>query len=256
MATAKAKTAAKPEAKSGTLQYPKNGTALGVLSFPLWNESDIDALAKWRQEKNIKPGQYPDRIGGSLFITQAEVDRVQKYLVEVFVPFTVEQYAHTNGTKGFSPEVAEALIELINAEDWTETNLPIRDLSDKDLENLGEDTDFVAKLVFSGSQGNEIQKKALTREDPDNPKSSLVVIDLDSVPGIGDPDRLWWGARNWFKGAFNMNAYTREVQVGKQKVLVHGISAYSRFLYLRTDLEMNFGGGNDDEQVLEEDFED
>jgi len=244
--TAKATTTA-------TVAYPKNLPVLGQLSFPLWSEEDITALALWRAEKGYKAGQYPDRVGGSLFLTQGQVDKVQSYIIDTFLPFTVAQYAATSGKKGFSPEAAKEIEQLVMDADWSEANLPIRELNDKDIENLGEDTDIVAKLSFSGSGGNEISKKALARSEAEDRTSDLEVVSLDSVAGIGDPDRLWWGARNWFRGAFNLNAYTREIKKG---MVVYGISAYSRALYLRTDLPMNFGGGSDDEAVLETDFED
>ena len=248
MATPANKTAA-PAVGKGTLAYPKNLPVLGQLSFPLWSEDDIDALAKWRSEKGYKAGQYPDRIGGSMFLTQGQVDKIQTYLLETFLPFTMQQYADTNGKKGFDQSARDELTKLIMDADWSEANLPIRELNEKDIDNLGEDTDIVAKLSFSGSGGNEISKKALGKDED----GGLEVISLDSVEGIGDVDRLWWGARNPFRGAFNLNAYTREIKKG---LVVYGISAYTRALYLRTDLPLNFGGGNDDEAVLEEDFED
>ena len=244
MATAKAK-----PAPTTAPAYPENCPGLGYLSFPLWNEADLERLKTWRSEKGHKPGKYEDRIGGSLFIKQDVVDKVQSYLIEQFLPFAEAQYAFTDGEKGFDKATTKSLAALIENEDWTELNLPIRDLSDKDIKSLGEDTDYVAKLQFAGSRGQEIIKKAIARIDGD-----LVVVALSSVPEAGDTDRLWWGSRNIFRAALNMGAYTREVQVGKDTVVVHGISAYARQLYLRTDLPMNWGG-SDDAQVLEDDFE-
>lgn len=245
-----AKKAAAPAESKGTLAFPKNMPVLGQLSFPLWSEEDIDRLAKWRSEKGFSAGQFPDRIGGNLFITQKQVDHIQDYLLKTFLPFSLKQYASTNGKKGFDQDAIDELTELIKNEDWSEKNLPIRELSEKDTDNLGEGTEFVAKFSYSGSGGNEIRKAALGKEDED-----LMVVDLDTVPAAGDTDRLWWGSRNWFRGAFNLNAYTRVVGAGKASLTIYGISAYSRALYLRTDLPMNWGG-NDDEAVLEDDFED
>lgn len=252
MATTAKKAAAKAEPK-GAPAFPKNHPVTGLLSFPLWSAADIDRLAAWRAEKGYKAGQYPDKIGGSLFVTQQQVDKIQAYLLETFLPFTVEQYAHSNGSKGFDSEAANELSKLIANEDWSETNLPVRDLSEKDLANLGEDSEYVAKVVFSGAGGNDISKKALARDED----GGLEVVSIDFLAedghNIGDVDRLWWGAQNTFRGAFNLNAYTRDIKKG---VVIHGISAYTRALYLRSDLPLNFGGGNDDEAVLEEDFED
>ena len=238
-------------ASPSTLAYPKNIGVLGQLSFPLWSDEDITKLAAWRAEKGFKAGQFPDKVGGSLFLTQGAVDKVQTYLLETFLPFAKEQYAATNGKKGFDQSAIDELTQLIKDNDWSDANLPLRELGKKDVDNLGEDTDIVAKLSFAGSGGNEISKKALAL----NADGELEVVSLDTVEGIGDTDRLWWGARNPFRGAFNLNAYTRVINE-KKGIVVYGISAYTRALYLRSDLELSFGGGNDDEAVLEDGFED
>ncbi len=244
MATKKAA----PKASS-TLKFPKNLGVTGILSFPIWNEQDRDVrLPEWRTRKGFKKGRYPDRIGGQLHLTQSEVDKVQKYLLEDFLPFTAEQYEHTKGEKGFDADQIAELTDLISAENWDHTNgfvLPLRHLTDKDQENAGDD--IVAKFTFNGSGGKEISKdKVLIRPEADG---GLMIQDLDAYSDehpVGDRDSLFWGARNTFRGAFNLNAYTNSSV---------GIAAYTRGLYLRTDLNPTWGGGSDDETVLEEDFE-
>jgi hypothetical protein len=255
MSPAKTKT----EAPKSAPAYPENCAVTGNLSFPLWNEGDLEKLKAWRSEKGISPGKFEDRIGGLLFIKQNMVDKVQSYLLEETLPFAAAQYAYTKGSKGFDKDAIAHLKELIENEDWSENNLPIRELSKKDVENLkktdGEDHEYVAKFQFAGSGGREIAKKALAREDEDDPKSNLEVVKLTDLDDIGDTTRLWWGARNFFRGAFNMNSNTREVQVGKKVEYIYGISAYANRLYLRTDMPMNWGG-SDDSVVLEDDYED
>ena len=187
-----------------------------------------------------------------MFLTQGQVDKVKEYLLETFLPFALAQYASNNGKKGFDQTTIDDLTVLLENEDWTEKNLPIRDLSEKDVKALGEDTEFVAKLSYSGSGGNEISKRALDKDDDD----TLEVVNINTIEGAGDMDRLWWGAGNTFRGAFNLNAYTRVVGAGKATVVIHGITAYTRSLYLRADLPMRQSGGGDDEAVLEDDFED
>lgn len=253
---ATSKTTSKATATSSQLSYPENVGVLGVLSFPLWGPKDLDKLTKWRQEKGHKPGKFPDRIGGELFIKQNQLDSLKKYLTEIFIPFAIQQYAATNGSKGWDQAAADEILEQLKEDNWEDANLPIRELSEKDDANLeelfGEDHGFVAGFSFSGSGGNAIQKKALAVEG-----ENRIVVTLDDLVEngveIGDRDRLWWGSRNFFRGAFNLNAYTREV---KKNVTVYGISAYTRALYLRSDLPMSFGGGSDDDVVLEDDYED
>lgn len=249
-------TAKKPASKStpkqstqaGTrLDYPKNVGVPGILSFPLWSEQDLPLLSEWRAKRGLRPGKFPDRIGGTLFITQEVVNKVQSYLLDVFLPFTEVLYGHSNGQKGFDAEDRAALADKIGDEDWDlkDYTLPIRDLSTKDRENLTDDS-IVAKFVFNGSGGNAISKKALVRDED----GALVATSLDMLTdeGIahGDEHSLWWGSRNMFRGAFNLNPYTAATT---------GITAYTRALYLRADLPMQWGGGNDDDTVLEDDFE-
>ena len=246
MATKNASTTSKA---ASDIKYPANLNVQGLLSFPLWSNKDKDErLPKWREEKGYKKGEYEDRLGGTLFLTQKMLDHFKKYAIETFLPFAVE-LNKSNPKKGFTPEQAEELESLINAEDWSESNLPIKDLNEKDVENNEED--IFAKFVFYASGDNDIAKRVVGR----NSEGTLIALDWDDLEDEGIPDRdtLWWGSRNTFRGGFNLNAYTRKVG----KFTVPGITAYTRSLHLRSDLPMNWGGGSEDvEAVLEEDFED
>ena len=240
--------AAKKETKT-QLAYPKNLTVTGQLSFPLWSEDDLTRLAEWRANRGLKKGKYPDRLGGTLFLNQAQVDKITEYLTGTFLPFVSEQYAATNGDKGLDKDTVLEIEKKVKANDWSMDDylLPIRNLSAKDADNVTED--IVAKWSFGASGGNEIQKKFLGR----NADGDLEVIGISAVENVpedaldGIDDTLYWGSRNTFRGAFNLNAY---------EAASTGISAYTRSLYLMTDLPMTWGSGSDDEEVLEDDFED
>ena len=246
MATAK-KSA--PKASLQAPKYPANLGLEGVLSFPLWNDHDINtSLPEWRAKKGLKKGKFPDRIGATLLLNQAQVDKAQKYLLDVFLPYITELHEF-NSDKGHSPEDVDTLRALIEAEDWSHEDgviLPLRHLTEKDEENI-DDESIVAKFSFGGSGGNEIARNKVLARDEDG---TLIVMDLDSYTdnGVKLPalDTLFWGSRNTFRGSFNLNAYSNAST---------GIGAYTRRLYLRTDLPMFFGGGSDDETVLESDFE-
>ena len=231
------------------IKYPANVNVQGILSFPLWSGKDKDErLPKWREQKGYKKGEYDDRLGGTFFLTQKMVDHIKAYILETYLPFTIELNKN-DPKKGFTPEQAEQIEELVKQEDWSESNLPIKDLNDKDVEN--NDEDIVAKFVFYASGDNDIAKRAVGR----NSDGALVALGWDDLEeeGIPDRDTLWWGSRNTFRGGFNLNAYTRKVG----KFVVPGITAYTRSLHLRSDLPMTWGGGSEDvEAVLEEDFED
>ena len=241
MATKKA--AAKVSVEKPT--YPKNLGVTGKLSFPIWNEENLTQLKDWRADRGIPKPKFPDVKGGTLFLTQQMVDKVQAYLLTDLLPYAEALNAYDDG-KGLDPDIVAVIRERVENEDWTGTNddivIPIRKLTAKDVENLGDD-DIVAKFIYRASGGNDISAKALAR-DEDN---TLMVTDLDSLDNIDrDTDALFWGSRNTFRGAFNLNPYMAAKS---------GITAYTRALYLRSDLPMVWGGGDDTETVLEDDFE-
>lgn len=239
------------QTNNAPLAYPKSLMVNGILSFPLWSEDDLVRLQEWRLKKRLPSPEYEQRIGGSLFVDQAMVDKIKSYLTETFLPYTAKQNA-LDGKKGLDKEAIQDLEKRIDKEDWTLGDripyiLPLRNLTEKDSENV--DDDIVAKFAFSGSGGNTISKKFLARDDD----GTLMVVQPQTVSGIPleEIDRmdesLFWGARQTWRGSFNLNGYM------KAKT---GISAYTRTLYLRTDLPMSWGGGgSDDTAVLEEDFE-
>ena len=234
----------KTAAKAVRPDYPENLGITGVLSFPRLTENHLLLLKDWRAKKGMSKPKYDERIGGTLFINQKMVDKAQAYLLETILPYGVE-LNQFDESKGFDQDVADALREKIENEDWNSSGdllVPMRDLSEKDLENAPEGA--VAKFAFDGSGGNPISVKALVRDED----GALVVTSLDDVEGVPRDieNTLFWGARNTFRGAFNLNPYERAKA---------GISAYTRVLYLRTDLPMVWGGGDDTETILEEDFE-
>lgn len=223
--------------------YPENLGVTGVLAFPLWNEDHLLKLKEWRSDKGLPKPKFPDRMGGHLFLTQKIVDKAQAYLLETFLPYALALNEY-DGDKGFDKTVIDELTKKIEAEEWSLDDyvLPIRHLSEKDSENV--DDDIVAKWVFGASGGNPMQARALVRDG----NGALMATSLDDVENIPTrmEDTLWWGSRNVFRGAFNLNAYTAAST---------GISAYVNTLYLRSDLPMQWGGNDDMETILDDDFE-
>lgn len=241
MATRKT-TASKPVAVKPA--YPKNLGVTGILSFPIWNEDNLSQIKEWRSAKGYSKPKFPDVKGGTLFLTQPMVDKVQAYLLEELLPYAAALNEFDDG-KGLDPDNIELFKARIENEEWgvkdDSINLPIQMLSAKDQESVDDDS-IVAKFKYRASGDNDISAKLLVR-DEDN---TLGIRELGDIDGIPVDDSLFWGARNTFRGAFNLNPY----QAAKA-----GISAYTRVLYLRTDLPMVWGGGDDTETILEEDFE-
>ena len=236
--------------------YPKNLNVTGLMSFPLYSETNLDQLQDWRQSRSIAKPRFPDTIGATLLLNQQQHDRVVKNLLTVYLPFAATLKKVSDGKKGIDPKLVAKLTKLVEEEDWSESNLPIRDLTEKDQENLdkNEVEGIVSKLRVAGPANNgTILRKALVREDPDDNTSAFEVTTIDAVADrLGeatDPDALWWGAGWPFKTSVRFNAYN---------AANFGVSAYIRSVYLLADRELKQFGNAADAEVLEDgdDWED
>lgn len=244
----------KPKVK---IEWPKNFTVQGQLSFPLKSDEEIEQLKAWRLEKDIPKPQFDDKIGGTLFLTQAQWDRSLAHLRDVYIPFVDTLYADTNGSKGVDSEYTAMWLKQIADDVWHDPgdkkkkpNLPLRRLSPKDIENLPDENPYVGKLKFAGPYEEDISVKALVRENAADPQSSLMVHSIASIKELGildektDVDRLWFGAGWTFRAPLKFNAYDKASA---------GITAYiSGPLYLMTDHPMPTFSGNTDEEVVED----
>ena len=224
------------------IEYPKNLTIQGLLSFPIKSEKEIEALAEWREKKDIKKPKFPDKIGGSLFLNEANYEKAVKYLEEVYLPFVDTLYKETNGSKGIEPDLVKGLMKQVKARKWVgddkKPNLPIRDLNAKDKENLG-DFDAVAKIKFAGPYEADIAIKAIVQ--PEGEDRQVVTIASLIEDGVipesrQDVDTLWWGAGWNFRTSLRMNAFDSASV---------GVSAYSQTLYLLPHLGLPVSSGGD-----------
>jgi len=214
--------------------YPKNLTIDGILSFPLTSDADLAALKEWRVERKISKPKYPDKIGASLLLNQKQLDKAVEYLTKVYLPFVDVLYADTDGEKGIPPELTAVLLEQAKKQDWSDSNMPIRALTAKDIENLPSD-DIVAKIKFSGPYEADMGKKALIK-DEDGSTIAIKLEDVDLPESRKDYNQLWWGAGWHFRVALRLNAFdTASV----------GVSAYGATLYLLPSLGMPVSGGGD-----------
>ena len=216
-----------------TGEYPKNLVIQGVLSFPLTSEADIEALKEWRSTRGIAKPKFPDKIGASLLLDQAQLDKAAAYIQGIYLPFVDVLYADTDGEKGIEPALTKELLAQVKARDWSGKNFPIRDLTTKDADNAPEGT--VAKIKFSGPFEADIDKKAIIK-DADGSQITVRLSEVDLPEGRNDINRLWWGAGWNHRVALRLNAYnTASV----------GVSAYGNTLYLLPHMGLPVTGGGD-----------
>lgn len=235
------------------IEWPDNLNVQGLLSFPIKSAYEIGQLIEWRKKKNIKKPKFPDKVGASLLLKQGQHDKAVEHLLEMYVPFIDTLYRETDGEKGFEPNEVKRLLRLVKAQDWSESNLPIRDLTDKDVENNGgEDCPYVSKISFKGPYEGDLHVKSIVRVNG-TPK----VMTLDDMgengyelpDGMSDTTKLWWGARWNFRVNLRLNAFDSPRGTG--------VTAYGRTLYLLPELGLPVLSGNGaDNAVIAEDGDD
>ena len=235
-----------------TGEYPKNLAIQGELSFPLTSESDLEAVAAWRVERNIKKPKFDDKIGVTLLLGQEQYDKALAYYRDVYLPFVEVLYKETDGEKGVDAKALKVLTEQAKKEEWLgadgRPNTPFRNLNDKDKEH-SEGKGFVAKFAISGPYNDApFEKKALI-QDADGSKVVVTIPHLVETGVLSekaaDTNRLWWGSGWNFKSSVRLNAYdTAKV----------GVTAYGTVLYLLPHLGLPMTGGNSsDSDVVEDD---
>ncbi|QCG78301.1 hypothetical protein SEA_ALOEVERA_15 [Microbacterium phage AloeVera] len=224
------------------IEYPKNLVLQGQLSFPIKSDDEIQKLAEWREKKNIKKPKFPDKIGGSLILNQANHDKAVAYLRDTYLPFVDVLYKETDESKGISPDLTKSLLKQVTDGNWLaadgKPNLPLRELNDKDRENLG-DYPGVSKFKFAGPYEGDLNVKAIIKA----PGGSPEVVSIQSLIEDGiipesrhDVNSLWWGA-NWnFRINVRMNAFDSASV---------GVTGYVETLYLLPHLGLPVSGGGD-----------
>jgi hypothetical protein len=239
-------TASKTASDKVEIPYPKNLVLEGILSFPLTSESDLDALQEWRTRRKIDPPEYPDKIGANLILDQAGYEKAKAYLIETYLPFAVVLHGLTKGKKGIDQAAADELIAQAKADKWTalegrkeKPNLPLRYLTEKDVENAPEGS--VYKIKFSGPFEKPFPKKAIVK-DEDGTQIAVRLSEIELPDGRDDPDALWWGAGWHFRVSMRFNAFDKASL---------GVTAYGNGLFLLPHKGLPVTGGSD-ASVLED----
>lgn len=226
-----------------TIEYPKNTNVSGLMAFPLYSEENIEQVKEWRERKQIAKPKYPDRIGATLMLNQAQHDKVVAGLAE-YLKFAATLKAESAGKKGIDPKLIAKLQKLVADQDWTEKNLPIRDLTEKDVANMEKNgfEGIVSKLSVSGPMDGPIKRRAIIADNDE-----LVVVSISEIADrLGDRtdvDALWWGSSWPFKTSLRFNAYD---------AARYGVTAYISTVYLLAEQELKQFGGDRDSEVLED----
>lgn len=236
-------------ASNTKIEWPKNLVLTGGLSFPIKSEDEIKLLQEWRAEKKLKKPKYADKIGVTLLLKEPQLEKIVKHLEDVYLPFVDVLYKNTDGEKGVEPEVVAALLKQVKARDWSDKNLPIRELTAKDIENNGGDEcPYIAKVKINGPYESSFKVAAkIVREG-----QVSEIVEVNEIEDYGfdvpdnylDTEKLWWGAGATIQVSLRFNAFDTANT---------GVSAYGNKLYLLPHLGLpTFGGGSSDADVVDE----
>jgi hypothetical protein len=228
------------------IPWPKNLVIEGPMSFPLTSVADLDAIKDWRAKRKIAAPEYDDKIGVNILLTQEKYEKAVDYLENVYMPFTGIYHELTG--KGVDPAAQADLLAQIKERKWTtlegrkeKPNLPIRELTDSDRENI--DTDlYTFKMKVSGPYEADFEKKAIIKNDQGR-QVAVELSKIDLPTSRRDPNQLWWGSNWHFRVPMKMNAFERASL---------GITAYGSVLFLLPHLGLPISGGTDEAQVLED----
>ena len=134
----------------GRLSYPafthKEALALNDRSDPQYKKSD---------PAEVKPTY-------SLLLTQTEWEKLKAHLINVFLPWCVEQEKE-KGRSGLTAAQAKKLTRIIEAEDWEVDKIPgfLRPVSEKSADLAPE---CVVDLRVGGRKGRDIELKAVVKD--------------------------------------------------------------------------------------------
>jgi len=239
------------------IEYPDNLKVQGQLAFPLYSNKNIEQIVEWRKKKGKPAAQFPDKIGATLFLDKENFEKARTYLLEVFFPF--QQVLEANGKKHLDGVYHEDLIAQIKDGVWIDPtdkkkarpNLPLRGLTKKDEENLGEDHEYVGKIKFFGPYQQDLGTKALVKGADGKTKVRSIrdLIEDEVIPEErSDTSRLWWGS-GW--------DWRASLRFGGFESPFVGISGYSApAIYLLPHKGLPVIGGNAADAEMVEDGDD
>lgn len=235
---------------SAKISYPDNCIVQGTLAFPIKSDEEIEALKEWREKKGYKKPKFPDKVGGNLFIREKTLERLAVYMEETYIPFITD--LRNAGKNTLDEDEQDTLLQLVKARDWSDKNLPIRELTPKDIESTGgEDSPFVAKIKFQGPYQASLPIKYVVHNEAGRQEvvkfNELEDYQVTLPAGQDDPEKLWFGSGWPFRLSLRLNAYNQNEP---------GITAYVNEMYLLAYADLPVFTSNNDEAVVAEDGDD
>jgi hypothetical protein len=229
----------KPEVATATKEVkPKVFTPKGRLSFPTWTAEE----AYTRSQK----GQYPAKDVASasgeftLLLDAAQWEAVKAHVIDVFLPYCVDQSKRGEKKDALDANEVKALIAGLEGDLAAQTfNTPFKAVSDKTLALY---PDAVAGIKCIGPKGGTIEQRAVV-----NDESELAVPDPDVLtfplikPIKGTVHELYPGCR----AAATVQFYA--YHNGKHPGFSAGVSTC---VFLMDDERFGGGAGVDEDAIF------
>jgi len=205
-------------------------TVGGRLSFP-----QLTAQVAFTQSQS---GSYPaaDVASASpnfmLLLNDTQSEKIKKALLDVFLPFCVEQHKRGEKRNALTPAQVKMIVEAIEDPENATVNTPFKKVNDKTLA-LAPETVSAVKCI--GNKGVDLQQMAIV-----NSEAELKIADPDilSYPALVDLDRTRHQLYAGCNAGATIGFYT--YVAGKSP----GVSAGVSTIVFRSD-NTKFGGGVD-----------
>lgn len=150
---------------------PKTVTIYGRLSFPSWTAKEAYDLSQ--------KGQYPAKDVASaapafmLLVSQAQWEKFHNHVVNVFLPYCLEQHNKGEKKDALDPKEVKALVDGLSDLPNQLYNTPAKVVHEKSAELA---PDAVATIKAIGPKGGDIELKAIV-----NSEAELSVPDPDLI---------------------------------------------------------------------------
>jgi hypothetical protein len=152
---------------------PKQVTIRGRLSFP--NFDYKQAVARNKKSQFPKADEADVAPDFNLLLEQAQLDKFKAHVLDVFLPYCIEQSKKGEKRDALTQKEADKIIALIDGEDWEDQPpyIPLKPVNDKTAALAPE---ALVNLKVTGNRGMDIEQKAIV-----NDESELAVPDPDLV---------------------------------------------------------------------------
>ena len=223
-----------------TTPNPKNVTIYGRLSFPTF---DYQQALKKNTTSDFPKDAADVTPDFNLLVERPQLDKLKKHVLEVFLPYCVEQSTKGEKRDALTQKDADKIIKLIEAEDWESQPpyMPIKPVAEKTAALAPE---ALASIKIVGNKATDIEQKAIVQDESELAVPDPDLVNFPVIRPIGQTIHTMYGGC-YVAATLNLYAYIS----GK----LPGFSAAASVAVFKADGD-RFGGGvaiDEDEMFMD-----